>query len=135
MIKIRMKVVFNHLPKLTAEMRARADVAVRKTTKTIWQDSRERMEGPKSGRLYERPGEWHQASAPGEAPAVDYGELVELQVEFPRQLVGVVYTNQEYAAPLEFGTGRVAARPYMTPSALEAWPSFLAAMRQVVGNG
>ncbi len=136
MLKVRAKVVFNHLPKLTALMRARAGEAVRKTTEVIQDDSRERMQGPKSGHLYPRPGKWHQASAPGEAPAVDFGFLVEsIQVEFPRPLLGVIYTNEDYAALLEYGTGRMAARPYMTPSAIEAWPSFLAAMMDVFGDG
>lgn len=135
MLKVRAKVVFNRFPQISAQMRARAGEVVQETTQDIDADIKERMQGPKSGALYPRPGKWHQASAPGEAPAVDYGFLANsMQMEFPRQLLGVVYTNQDYAAPLEYGTGRVAARPFMTPAAVDAWPVFLAAMRQVIGN-
>lgn len=73
--------------------------------------------GEKTGRVYVkyRPHRVHQASAPGEAPASDSGNLVKLiQMRFDeKDLVGYVNSGAEYAAYLEFGTRTMEARPYM----------------------
>ncbi len=80
----------------------------------------ENLSTPGSGRTYSRGGRSHQASAPGDGPAVDTGRL--------RQSIAVVRvadghykvgTNVQYAPFLEFGTRRMAPRPFMRP-ALEA---------------
>ncbi len=71
------------------------------------------MAQPKSGRRYGK----HQASAPGESPAMDTGVLaasVMTEADGDGVLVG---TNSEYAEPLEFGTARMRARPFMQPAA------------------
>lgn len=73
----------------------------------------EQLSQPGSGRQYGR----HRASAPGDSPAVDTGRL--------RQSIGVqkvaqghyrVGTNVQYAPLLEFGTRKMAARPFMRPA-------------------
>lgn len=80
--------------------------------------------GGKSGRVYSKvnPRRTHRASAPGEAPATDTGALVnsgfhemdagalEVQIGFAKL----------YAAFLEFGTRRMARRPFLTPT-VEEW--------------
>ena len=71
----------------------------------------------KSGRMY---GE-HQASAPGEPPAIDTGALVnsiisELQETTATSATAAAGTNMDYGAALEYGTPRVAARPFMRPA-------------------
>ena len=80
------------------------------------------LSSPGQGRIYQtgrktKPHDTHQASAPGDAPAVDTGRL--------RQSIGVqrvgeghyrVGTNVQYAPLLEFGTRRMAARPFIRPS-------------------
>ena len=64
-------------------------------------------------------------SAPGEFPAVDTGRLrASITHRFEEGTGGeppaaYVGTSVEYAADLEFGTSRMAARPFMRPS-LEA---------------
>lgn len=134
-MKMIVKKQFNIIPELTAQMRSRARGAVRKTVFDIERLVKESMQGTKSGRIYARGTKSHQASASGEAPAIDYGVLVNsLQTEFPSDLTGVLFTNTEYAAALEFGSRRMAERPFMRPAAEEMWPNFLAAMMQI-GRG
>lgn len=76
--------------------------------------------GPASGSTYTRGNVSHTASAPGEYPMSDTGRLassVQVEVELsgprPRADVG---TNIEYGPMLEFGTSRMAARPWLLPS-------------------
>lgn len=71
---------------------------------------------PKTGRLYGN----HQASAPGEPPANLTGHLV---ASFKKvqsttgSVVSVRVTNTaKYAMFLEFGTRKMAARPFMRPA-------------------
>lgn len=102
--------------------------------KLIEADAKRRVaRGPKTGRIYET---WfrtntatgrifpfgkrsapHQASAPGEAPATDTGLLIQNIVSGARGLIGGVEARVEYAAWLEFGTRRMAARPFLIPAA------------------
>ncbi|GAA0212460.1 hypothetical protein QOZ96_003598 [Brevundimonas nasdae] len=67
----------------------------------------------------------HQASAPGEPPARDLGNLVANTNADPNiredgnDVVGQVVANSEYARPLHEGTERIAARPFMDLPAKE----------------
>lgn len=77
--------------------------------------------GPASGRVYEKyaPRRTHQASAPGQYPMSDTGRLansVAINPATPSNLSGQVGTNLVYGRYLEFGTSRMAARPWLTPS-------------------
>ena len=76
------------------------------------------MDGKKTGRIYRRRGVEHQASAPGEAPASDTGRLVQsAHSEFdPADLSGEAIWSTEYAKPLEYGTAKMAPRPYARPA-------------------
>ena len=74
---------------------------------------------PGTGAEYPRGGKIHRASAPGQPPAVDTGRLRasithEMQTEGQR-VTARVGTNVEYAKELEFGTRRIAARPFLRP--------------------
>ena len=76
------------------------------------------MSGSRSGRMYGT----HQASAPGEAPAVDTGNLknsIRAMPDGDGTRVWRVSVGAEYGAGLEFGTAKIAARPFMRPSAEE----------------
>ncbi|MNE40071.1 hypothetical protein D3C80_1340600 [compost metagenome] len=70
---------------------------------------------PGSGRIYGK----HQASAPGEPPAVDTGRLrnaTQADTQVRRDgddIVGRVVANSEYAHALEVGTERMAPRPFL----------------------
>lgn len=71
-----------------------------------------------TGRLYGK----HRASAPGEPPAPDKGAAgllgaTQADEQVRRDgsdLVGRVVANKEYAAALEKGTERMAARPFLS---------------------
>lgn len=75
---------------------------------------------PKSGVIYRRRGVSHQASAPGEAPATDTGFLINsiatAYQNDPPIFIGTVTISASYAAALEYGTARVAARPFARPT-------------------
>ncbi len=70
---------------------------------------------PGSGRIYGK----HQASAPGEPPAVDTGRLrnaTQADTQVRRDgddIVGRVVANVDYAHALEVGTERMAPRPFL----------------------
>lgn len=81
---------------------------------------KESMGQQKHGRQYGS----HVASAPGEAPAIDLGALVNtihttLVSATPTQAEAQVSTNAEYGPALEFGSAHAAARPFMRPAADE----------------
>lgn len=75
------------------------------------------LSGPKTGRVYGK----HRASAPGQAPASDTGRLVQGIVVEPgdEPLSFDVKSLADYAGFLEYGTSRMAPRPYLEPSARE----------------
>lgn len=79
------------------------------------------VSGQKSGRLYRRRTVTHRASAPGEAPASDTGRLVNsinsyLNSSQSESFVTAGRGLAKYAAMLEFGTQKMAARPFMFPA-------------------
>lgn len=73
----------------------------------------------------------HRASAPGEAPAIDYGKLVNsIEMVFQRPLLrSIVFATAAYAIRLEKNLNR----PFMRPAAENAWPDFLARMKKLFG--
>jgi len=96
------------------------------------------MNPPKTGRYYKHGNVVHQASAPGEAPATDTGNLVgsgytkkmgdsDYETGF-----GNTAETAEYAAPLEFGTPRILPRPYLRPAVEAVRDQFVSAIRQIV---
>jgi HK97 gp10 family phage protein len=62
-------------------------------------------------------GKKHKPSAPGKPPNNDTGILAgNIETKQVAPLVVEVSSNAPYAAALEFGTSKVAARPYMAPA-------------------
>ena len=82
-----------------------ADLVVKEALRLILQTA-------KSGRFYGA----HQASAPGEAPASQFGQLVAgFRIEI-RGHKAVISNIAPHAPKLERGTQRMAARPFMAPA-------------------
>ena len=86
--------------------------------RVIERETKALLEGSRTGHTYTYKSRTHVASAPGEAPAVDTGNLKNslrvLEVTDERASFG---TSADYAAYLEFGTRHMAARPYLRPAA------------------
>ena len=72
--------------------------------------------GSKTGRTYRRGNVTHIASAPGQYPASDRGRLVGSIKAIINGTTAIVGTNVAYGPMLEFGTSRMAARPWLLPS-------------------
>jgi HK97 gp10 family phage protein len=72
------------------------------------------------GRVYKRGSVTHVASEAGYPPNTDTGHLVQsIQMDFEDGgLKGFVGTNLKYGAYLEFGTTKMAARPWLGPALL-----------------
>ena len=72
------------------------------------------LKPPKTGAIYKRGSVSHQASAAGEAPASDTGRLVASGRFEPHGKASIkVIFGTEYASYLEFGTSRMAPRPFL----------------------
>ena len=91
------------------------------------------LKGPKSGTVYHRKGRGtrskgrggvdHTASAPGESPANDTGNLAR-SINVVAGSVGmsstaIVTVRTPYAAALEFGSKRIEPRPFARPAVAE----------------
>ena len=124
---------FDRLPELQGKLRQRASQITRKAALDIEAHAKSAMAEPKSGHVYKRGTATHQASAPGEAPAIDMGALVNsIQTEQEESVVQVVFTNQRYAPHLEFGTSRIAPRPFLGPAAEAVRPGYVKAMESLL---
>jgi HK97 gp10 family phage protein len=82
--------------------------------------------GPATGRVYQKrnPTRTHQASAPGQAPMTDTGRLVSSIYVDPGRLSATVGSRLAYAAYLEYGTRKMAARPVWRPVSEQEAPKF-----------
>ena len=82
--------------------------------------------GSKDGKVYQTyiPRRTHQASAAGQPPATDTGFLVQnINLKIDADGLGAsVESNADYSAALEFGTRKMAARPFMQPALEENRP-------------
>ena len=75
--------------------------------------------GAKSGVMYQmyNPRREHRASAPGQAPASDTGNLVsKIIVKQKTRNITNVESNADYSAFLEYGTSKMEPRPFMLPA-------------------
>lgn len=126
-------VTFNHYGAIAKAAHALAGQVVKKIAFDIEGTVKTSMEGPKHGKIYARNSRTHQASAPGEAPAIDLGALHNsIQTARESELTWDVYTNMEYAPVLEYGGRRTAPRPFMRPAAERHRQPFILAMQQIV---
>ena len=93
-------------------------------------------QGAKSGVVYEKynPRRTHRASAAGQPPATDTGYLVSnIFIDVDLDGLGAsVESRAEYSSFLEFGTSKMAARPFMQPALEENKPKIKRLARQMV---
>lgn len=129
---------FNRFPQIMHELPRLTDQVVRATAYAIRDSAVSSMEGGKSGREYRVPGVpggVHRASAPGEAPAILFGQLANsVDVMLPEQNLALVTVNDEKGPWMEFGTSRQAARPFLSPAADKHRDEFAHAMRSILGR-
>ena len=122
MADIKWTVVSNQLGALQGQIRNQSYEAVRETMDAIRTETMRLMHIPGTGRVYVHGGLSHQASSPGQAPAAETGGLIasiEVGVAMtPDGPVGIIHTDHEAAAALEYGSParNLAPRPFMTPA-------------------
>ena len=94
----------------------------------------------KSGRMYKRPLKTYKASAPGEAPAVYSGTLLnDLKQEITQMPWGLrgevgVGMTAIYSKFLEHGTSKMSPRPFVKPAGDKIIPLFQAKMSKVAAQ-
>lgn len=84
--------------------------------------TQESMKKPKHGKTYVINGKKHTASAAGEAPAIQSGDLydsVRYQIEGSDMLFGAGSDRVNYAKFLELGTQKMEQRPFIVRSVEE----------------
>ena len=132
---VEVRLVYDHMPTISRSARAKASQIVRDTAMSILLLARHSMMGPKHGKVYQKAGRVHQASAPGEAPAIDLGNLLNSLNAVPvTDLTWRVTVGAEYGLPLESGTvnGKIAPRPFLRPAVAQMKDAFFRAIREVI---
>jgi HK97 gp10 family phage protein len=128
-------VEFNHFAQYANNMDVVARKAVQTTIKRIEGRAKASLSGPRSGREYKRGKNGmivHRASAPGEAPATDTGNLANsIRSRMTGKTEGEVTVGAEYATALELGSVYIAPRPFFAPAVKAEWPEFLKAMKEI----
>jgi HK97 gp10 family phage protein len=80
-------------------------------------------------------GKNHVPSLPGEPPNEDTGVLrTNIETTQPAPLRVEVSSNARYAVPLEVGTAKMAARPYMGPASRNKRKEVVALVEQAVSR-
>jgi hypothetical protein len=130
---------------LLNERRAEAKRVVRELVFGLERELKESLTGTRSGRLYRRTKttgkkrkrtvvKFHQASAPGEAPASDSGNLIaSIQSEISGDGFNGEVSLAYYAAFFDPGTSKMDPRPYLVP-AIQKMQPVLNRLRAVGGS-
>jgi HK97 gp10 family phage protein len=91
--------------------------------------------GPASGITYKKsnPTRTHTASAPGQPPMSDTGRLAN-SITFDRlgDLTATVGSALNYAPWLEYGTSRMAARPFFRPAVERMRPIYIGKLEDII---
>lgn len=142
-VEVKTVVQMDRMVAYTKKVRRQSENAVRMTGLWLQGDIVRALETPGQGRRYRRypGGPFYRASAPGAPPARRTGALANSIGFKYNGLVGrfmaggpsgVVYSSSKYAPHLEYGTVRMAPRPFMRPAAKRAQRILEAAMRDAV---
>ncbi len=131
----------SNIGQVRAQLAKRASALVQGIAASIEGDIKAQFREPKSGRIYYRGGKKgkkktrrrHQASAPGEAPAIDYGILhARTRWQAETRFRAIVGTSADYAEILEFGGARMKARPFFGPAFERHRTIFEAGMKSLI---
>lgn len=125
--------LINNIPQVTAKLQREAKRLVHDTAARIEAMAKISFADSKTGRPYQKKGKTHIASAPGEAPAVDTGQLTNsVQWELTGETSAVAGTNVEHGMHTEFGTVRMEPRPWLGPAFEEATESFEQGLKELL---
>jgi len=111
--------------------------ATARATRLVEGSAKRKVRKKGSGIVYGK----HQASSPGEPPASDTGNLINListEVTFlgkRKGFEGVVRSGADYSMALEFGTRKMSARPFLKPSLLENLPKIKSLYEKALNKG
>lgn len=123
------------LAKYADRFEAEAKRAVNATAQGIRNTAvRSIMKQSPQGRTYElySPRRTHMASAPGYPPNMNTGRLSgSITVHDSGKYTAEVIAGAEYSAYLEFGTRKMAARPFMQPAVAMEREKFVARIRAI----
>jgi HK97 gp10 family phage protein len=110
--------IFKNIEALKSKAEAETARAVRATAQAIRNDAIISVKSHLSaGNVYTRGTVKHVASKPGSPPNQDRGTLTRnIRVTMNDDLTADISSNAPYSAALEFGTRKMAARPFMTPA-------------------
>ena len=115
-----LKKVMNKLSKLNKQLEPDFQEVVKGGGQLIRGEAIKSIQsGAKSGIMYQKynPRREHRASAPGQAPASDTGNLVsKIIVKQKTKNIVNVESNADYSAFLEYGTSKMEPRPFMLPA-------------------
>jgi hypothetical protein len=130
--EIEVKLVYNNLPRLSQRSQQLAADVINKVAHDIEYEVKRSFGPPKHGNVYTRGGRTHQASAPGEAPAIDTSTLHNAtHCEQKGPLEWWVVPATEYAYILE----NFMDRPFLRPAVEKNRVAFETAMGRIVANG
>jgi len=143
-------------PEMERKIRSELKLAVAAAGTLVENEIKDSMRKAKHGKTYrknkaitrKRKGKnvvvgakFHRASAPGEAPAVDRGRLVgsihsKKEDSGYSSTIGVHdTTNVKYAKALEYGTAKIAPRPFLIPALNKTKPAIEERFKQAMEEG
>jgi len=144
-MSIEIQIAYNNFPRIRKNAKAGARKIVLDTSKKVHTHILASMLQPKHGRVYRRRGRYHRASAPGEAPARDWGNYYKSirnkwasgtsGTQWAGNYTRLVYTKGVPGKPdlpiwLERGTSRMKKRPHFKPAAKKYRSKFQKDMKQ-----
>ena len=131
-----MTTIFNKIPEVIKLIDGESQAILHEEPPLVENDIKDSMNAPHGGRIYKRRTVQHQASAPGEAPAIDTGGLVGSFVKryFPHY--SEIYTDAEQSRALEYcrPEGGLLPRPFMKPAADKSLKRIVERVHKLAGR-
>lgn len=129
--RARLKMIDDsRLRSLLADTGKRAEAWAQETAENVLEEARVLMESSGGGVQY--PGLPNRSSAPGEAPAVQSGQLISSGEARGQGSAVIVAFTAEHAPYMEFGTSTIAPRPFLRPAVDKERPKALIRARKII---